>query len=179
MATLKPLLVGLVVLGALIGGWPVAGEKPEDPESQWKEIKSSLRSNKKAMCSFLLNKEQSVLTLDGVTDLFEQSFNHLAKSTDYTKVLRPYMSEQALREYDNTGSSLVLEVSENRRDLVAKYRAAEVKGASEEEKRELLTFYFYKACSSKLATVVAEKSMHESMMKVVRRMERVVAHPKM
>lgn len=166
------LLVGVVV------GWSPSSTTSKPTKEQWQEVKSGLKSNREAMCSFLLDNvetEEDPLTLDKVTALFERSLDHLAKASEYVAKIRPHLDAQVVADFDNNGSSYVLEVSNARLDVIREYEEATRKGKGEQAKRQILERYFYKACANKLGTILAEKSMYDAALKVKRTLSKQVA----
>lgn len=140
-----------------------------DIDEEWEVVKGGLNHSKRSMCSFLLvqvsDKELS-LSLEKVTGLFEQALDHMARATELTQRIQSYMNEEVLSHYDTNGGLTVLEISEDRKSLVDEYREAVAKGTSQEEKEGILEKYFYKACAQKLGTVLAEKAMYDSVLRV-------------
>lgn len=143
-------------------------EQATDPEEIWKVVRNGMKESRRSMCSFLLvqksdneGKEFS-LSLEEVTGLFEQALDHMARATEFTQKIQDYLKGEALARYDESGGLTVLEISEDRKNLIEEYRSTE----SEEEKEEILERYYYKACAQKLGTVIAEKSMFMSVLKV-------------
>lgn len=140
-------------------------EKATDPEQVWKVVRNSMKENKRSMCSYLLVQVSNTdfsLNLEKVTGLFEQALDHMARATEFTQKIQHYMNEEALARYDESGGLTVLEISEDRKNLIHDYKEA----SSEEEKNAILEEYFYKACAQKLGTIIAEKSMFTSVLKV-------------
>lgn len=137
---------------------------------QWRSIKVQLHENKKSMCSFLLvqksDASQIELTLDRVADLFEQGLDHVGRSADYIKVMRPYIDQRVVSQFDLNGSKFVLEISDARRKLIEEFGNAVANGASDATKGQILEEYFYKACEIKLGSVAAEKSMFAALQKI-------------
>lgn len=146
-----------------------------DPTRDWDHIKDGLQNDKDAMCNYLLvqvSKPSEGFTLEGVKELFIQSLDHLGKTTSYMDIFASQVDKKVVDEYDLSGSQLVLEISDNVRNLLADYRKAEANKADEERKQHILRQYFYQACANKLATVMAESSMYKYMLKLRRRQHR-------
>lgn len=142
-------------------------EQATDPEEIWKVVKNGMKESRQSMCSFLLvqrsdNSKEFSLSLEDVTSLFEQALDHMARATEFTQKIQDYLNGEELARYDESGGLTVLEISEDRKNLIEEYRRAE----SEEEKKGILERYYYKACAQKLGTVIAEKSMFMSVLKV-------------
>lgn len=167
---LKVLILQLVIL-CLLFGEKLHGfcdevfEKARDPETIWRVVRNSMKDNKRSMCSFLLVQASNTdvqLDLEKVTGLFEQGLDHMARATEFTLKVQDYMNEEVLARYDKSGGLTVLEISEDRKNLINDYKEA----SSEEEKKEILEEYFYKACAQKLGTIIAEKSLFNLVLRV-------------
>lgn len=135
----------------------------------WATLKKGLEENRHSMCSFLLlqvSSKQVELTLKRVTELFEQALDHMAKSTEYTTLIRPFIKAGTIEEFDKNGGATVLQISEERRALIGEYRQASAEGSSEADKAAILEKYFLKACAHKLGTVLAERSLYSTVIKL-------------
>lgn len=151
----------------------LAGDAQASPEESagpaWATLKKGLEENRRSMCSFLLlqvSSKQVELTLNRVTELFEQALDHMAKSTEYTTLIRPFIKAGTIEEFDKNGGATVLQISEERRELIGEYRRASAEGSSEPVKAAILEKYFLKACAHKLGTVLAERSLYSTVLKV-------------
>lgn len=141
----------------------------EKTEKPWAYVKDGLQNNRLSMCSFLLlqvSNRQLELTLNRVTELFEQALDHMAKSAEYSTTIKPHVKAETIEEFDKNGSAIVLQISEERRKLIDDYRRATDEGSSELDLKAILENYFLKACAHKLATIIAERSMFSSMLKL-------------
>lgn len=151
-------------------GAPTAGAEVKDPVEEFSELKAGLKANKEAFCSFLLKQNSSHgtnLSLKEVSELFEEALDHLGKSSDYATFIKTHLKNSKVIEgFDTNGGNYVLEISDNRRSLLDEYRFAEKLDLTDEAKNKILEKYFYKACSSKLGTIITEKSMYDSMLKL-------------
>lgn len=172
------LLTVLVSVGCTeIASGPETTVAEEDPATlpSWAAIKQGLQQNRHSMCSFLLlqvSSKQVELTLDRVAELFEQALDHMAKSSEYATFIKPHIKAEVIEEFDRNGGATVLQISEERRELIAEYRQAMAENLSEPDKAAILEKYFLKACAHKLGTVIAERSLYSSVLKVETIIER-------
>ena len=151
------------------GGIGLTDRQAGGQVDDWAKLRDGLRSNKQSMCSFLLmqvSDKEVELTLQRVTDLFEQALDHMAKAALYAQFIKPYIKANAIADFDNNGGSFVLEISNDRRNVISEYNEAIANGATDEERKQILEKYFYKACASKLGTVISESSMYGAMLKL-------------
>lgn len=138
-------------------------------EQTWAFVKKGLQENRRSMCSFLLlqvSSKRVELTLDKVTELFEQALDNMVKSTEYTTLIAPFIKPGTIEEFDRNGGATVLQISEERRELIAEYKKAIAENVDEETKAAILEKYFLKACAQKLGTVIAERSLYSTVLKV-------------